>query len=601
MTEKDSGDPVCAAEQSLGWPGFDFGFTGIEWESLSNFIDFKFSIRDESFFRIPYKHGFVGAPQSFEVFHGEWGPPVRTTTVIDWEAYCAWLIICDLLLTLAWLRIVNDIPRPLRLRHVSTTFRFSMGMIYGFLRMSLIFYLFRAKPKAIYQYIAVISFFLLSVSGLIGLLFQEGPFKNLRANSVQVYNWENPHNPFLAVTIHTKMVIRRLEYRVWGVIQVFAKSRRHVVTYLRKLLGFELAPAEPTLSDVFDLGLRKVSRLRNFAHSLLSDRERAMPSDLRKRSESGYRDGEKSRLLNISSIERPGEHISSIKSAFNDKIVHEKEKTKRAIVRSSSFERVDELPEPSRSSQSESDWSLEKFAESFSADEITLLGPGKVKIKVSKEKWNESLLYWAMPSLQEYFSAADGFESFSRPDFDMSKSQYKNGIRHEFFRRSRKRIGQRFRRKSGWTAFQDFVSISEGLYSESKRNADLCEEYSEKAEKWSPPIRGTVVMRKDGAIYSINPSFPNVREIVSILKKSSNASEQQVIIELVGREIICKSSTKVMFMFSTYHHFGIHLNLAQRKTLLWLMNTLNDMNPKEKDLRQFRTSNFAHPRNYRKM
>ena len=62
--------------------------------------------------------------------------------------------------------------------------------------------------------------------------------------------------------------------------------------------------------------------------------------------------------------------------------------------------------------------------------------------------------------------------------------------------------------------------------------------------------------------------------------------------ELLGRKVVCKSKSKVIYMYAEFRRFGMELTKQQRKTLLWLMNQLND-NIHETNLRSFRAQSFV--------
>mmetsp|Transcript_35636 Transcript_35636/g.44163 ORF Transcript_35636/g.44163 Transcript_35636/m.44163 type:complete len:610 (-) Transcript_35636:53-1882(-) len=571
---------------------------------------FTFSLKTGTWIRYPYRHGFIGPPQPFEVSHGEWGPPINKTSVIDWEPYCAWLILCDLLLTVTWLKVTYEVPKNVRLKWFSSTFRFSIGNVYGFLRMSLIIYLFRGKPKAIYQYIAVISFVFLCFGGLIALLFEEGPFKSMRPNSVGVYEWENPLNPCAVMPAYGADLWRRFEYRIWGLIQDFTKSRRRVVKRMRSWSGFELAPAETTISDMFDIGLNNMNRFKDFACHLVHDGEKenlnseSVPDHQPKKNQDSQSYCLRPPISPLRNLNMSSRVSKSQQQPNVDLPEQEFESAPKAYGRRRSLEAADELPQPKSFVPTESEWSLEKFAESFTSDEITLIGPAKVKIKVSKEKWNEALLYWAMPSLNEYFSKAIGYESFSKPQtFRNNRLQYLDLHRPKSINRSeRKRFSPRSPSKKKqqsnprlghWSALEDFVDTSQREFGEDYDDMGSDDE-GYQSYVWSPPVRGTITIRTDGVIFSINPSPPSIREVLKLVNnKNAQTSPRHVVVELIGRRVVCKYETRMMFMFAEYRAYGLRLNLAQRKTLLWLMNVLNKMNPKEKNLRCFRAPNFS--------
>lgn len=251
-----------------------------------------------------------------------------------------------------------------------------------------------------------------------------------------------------------------------------------------------------------------------------------------------------------------------------------------------------------------SKWSIEEANILQSgANEIVLLGPGNMEIAVSQEKWNESILYWAKPTLEKYFSTYVQPKTSPRRQTETDRQKMSEGTDKKSPTKGRNRVNSSEILPTPWSPKRLSPSSAarrsalSGLVPVSPfEDLDMSDDEEDQNESgWSPPIRGTVTLRGDGTILSISPAPPNIRVIVkqSLLSKVAKPeSSRSAMVELLGRKVVCKSKAKVIYMYAEYRKFGMRLTPRQRKTILWLLNQLNG-GMAEPSLRAFRSQSFV--------
>jgi hypothetical protein len=108
-------------------------------------------------------------------------------------------------------------------------------------------------------------------------------------------------------------------------------------------------------------------------------------------------------------------------------------------------------------------------------------------------------------------------------------------------------------------------------------------------------VRGLMSLRGDGILLTINPVQPNLRMVVmtGLQSQSEPAPMRQTIVELVGRHVRCQSGHKVFYMYAEFQKYNMKLNLKQRTTMLWLLNTLNGVTNGVVELRAYRCAPFT--------
>jgi len=269
------------------------------------------------------------------------------------------------------------------------------------------------------------------------------------------------------------------------------------------------------------------------------------------------------------------------------------------------------------------------FAPPLRSSGVLIVGSPKFHLHVPERKWNEGILFWAKPSLQKYFESKYGGIPTGklnsprfRPHFAEAKrsvgfissispkkeqSSEKRFIRaHAITDKvpSKHRSGN-FKPRSGslsasfapsWSALDSFIYRGDSDLDEDDDDEQFGHDEDFSSSTDVRPVRGTVLIRGDGVLLSINPSPPNVHEIFAIAKKNkkcSNGEEdsKEYLAELVGRTIKCRTGPKTMYTYAEYASFGLGLTPPTKITLLWLLRRLNgDLNIE--NLRFLRTSNF---------
>ncbi|GBG26201.1 Hypothetical Protein FCC1311_024222 [Hondaea fermentalgiana] len=184
---------------------------------------------------------------------------------------------------------------------------------------------------------------------------------------------------------------------------------------------------------------------------------------------------------------------------------------------------------------------------------VVLVGPANVRINVSQSKWNESLLFWAMPSIAAYFSQKVN-ASLAR---DGSENNRNGG-------------------SPSWSAVDAFVNRSSPSVASEDSDSDGDDDFGESGV-YGRPVRGTVQLRGDGTLLAITTAPPCIRSIYKVARNNEGQPPEtrEFVVELVGRRVRCKSGRKVIYTYAEYRSFGIHLTQAPSATLLWLLNKLN--------------------------
>ena len=147
----------------------------------------------------PFKLG----PFAEEPYHvTAWAPPASLfwtqELFVDVEVYSLILLACDLLLTLAWHYATKYVVtrRQIRLRFLSPSVRFTFGVIFGAVRLWLISHL---RPTPLYYFLSRLCFFVYLMLGLSALVFDDGPWRNVRPNARSALNRDSILNPYGAL------------------------------------------------------------------------------------------------------------------------------------------------------------------------------------------------------------------------------------------------------------------------------------------------------------------------------------------------------------------------------------------------------------------
>jgi hypothetical protein len=154
----------------------------------------------ESLWWLPSLRPFHLGPFSQEPYHTTawaspsslfWSPDIP----VDVEVYSIVLLACDLLLTLAWHFATKYVVtrRQFRIRYLSPSVRFTGGVIFGAARLYAISHL---RPTALYLFLARLCFFVYLFLGLSALVFDDGPWRNVRPNAKSALNRDSILNPY---------------------------------------------------------------------------------------------------------------------------------------------------------------------------------------------------------------------------------------------------------------------------------------------------------------------------------------------------------------------------------------------------------------------
>mmetsp|Transcript_13863 Transcript_13863/g.30146 ORF Transcript_13863/g.30146 Transcript_13863/m.30146 type:complete len:591 (-) Transcript_13863:2143-3915(-) len=556
-----------------------------------------------------YNIGPIGVPQPFETLHGEWGPPIGKSSDIDWELYSVVLICCDTILTMGWHMIAGSVLRAVRVKWMSPTFRVSLGYIFGSVRLSMVIYFFRARPDAAYTYLHSISFLLHFSLVLVALLFGDGPWGHLRPNRVGVFEQDNMFNVYAKLQSLWVGFSHDVEYYFWGMLQYFVKAFPRG-SMLLGLLSIRLDPGSQKRFRIpsppqkvgrrkslsVDTGIEPVVSLKTDSPSSWSDDGVYFLSDDDTDSDSDV-DGE-------DRVPAPPPHPSLFLSNPRGPTV---------VIR-----------DPAVGGKGER-WFLEKSATALASREVVLVGPGKFNLRVSKTKWNESILFWVKPTLLNYFSrkipasqvvSSPSLKPQSKPPqrslspprppqyrtMEAKREPTIDGeIEMGMFLPDHKTlqggVSSTLEKVSspkksplgGWSALDEFVSRSAEL----DDSDDEDEQFSGMRGFLGIPIRGTVLIRGDGVLLSISAAAPNIRNIVEIATREFEGPLElrEVVVELIGRRVSCNSGKRVVYTYAEYTQFGMTLRNEQKSCLLWLLNKLND-NAKVPFLRTYRNPNY---------
>lgn len=463
---------------------------------------------------IGYNKAFIGLPQPFHYIIGEYGPPLSRTAEVDWKFFSFALTIADILITIALCHLIRTWPEHLRLVSVSSTLRFTVGIIYGCWRCSLIIYLFRTVPNAFYIYFALGNFVLYTYLGLIALLFKRGIGKYLRSGKHGVYRWETKNNPMFLLTQSFQIALKRIEYKLLHSVQALC------------YFGFE-KKKEITRKELRFFGLK-------------------------------FR-------------------ISEILKRSDDK-----------------------------------------------ENQIILTGPGYVKITTSVMKWNEAILFCSQENMIEHFDCNYiDIEKKSRRNAENSRNRTRRSSVSSYIYRSETQkficlddsmnknqpsLGKLKRRKRANSANSRLMSRESDIYARDIFGTSWLNAFSDsfKDEDLGGPAniklhRCLVKVCLNGLIYSIDCSkpLPDIKQVLNIstrkrrsktrskYEKAKSSEKYFSCIEIVGKQEECLSGNKLFFFYSDFRRLKLTLNAVQKKTVLWLLNSLN--NTSEKQLSVFKT------------
>lgn len=132
-----------------------------------------------------------------------WGPPIKHhfisknwVEIVDVQSYSIMLIVCDVLLISLWhystTRLISSSNSLFRLKRISPSVRFSIGLLFGVIRLWTIGHLF---PSPLYSLMARFCFVLALIFALSALVFDDGPWKALRSNSLSIGDEDSILNP----------------------------------------------------------------------------------------------------------------------------------------------------------------------------------------------------------------------------------------------------------------------------------------------------------------------------------------------------------------------------------------------------------------------
>lgn len=132
--------------------------------------------------------------------------------VVDVEAYSLVLLVCDLVLSAAWhvctkhVVVAEQERSQIRLRHLSPSVRFTFGVLFGLARLWAIAHL---QPTPLYFFLARLCFLGYLVLGLAALVFNDGPWRNVRPNDLATLNRDSILNPY--ATINKALSLTKLQ------------------------------------------------------------------------------------------------------------------------------------------------------------------------------------------------------------------------------------------------------------------------------------------------------------------------------------------------------------------------------------------------------
>jgi len=75
-------------------------------------------------------------------------------------------------------------------------------------------------------------------------------------------------------------------------------------------------------------------------------------------------------------------------------------------------------------------------------------------------------------------------------------------------------------------------------------------------------------------LVSISTTPPNIKKVLKFAL-AWKQQQNQILIELIGRKIKCKTGTKIIYNYADYRSLGMRLPKKPKVTLSWLLNTLN--------------------------
>jgi len=329
----------------------------------------------------------------------------------------------------------------------------------------------------------------------------------------------NRLNPFKAIPVILTSIRTRWEYLWWGFV--------HRVSMLPGMRRVHI-----TLAPAIDSGIEKIHKSMKQAFRTLSPTNKKSGS-----------------FFQSSRPRRP--------TPFPSDLVADIDETETLVLLSPTLH----VPTPSK---------------------VTVVGPGKLELRVSQSKWNESVLFWAKPSIDAYFAKSPKPISPGKPSSPQSSLRLKR-IDPPYVLS----LSESSTAGVVWGGgFDDYVTNGK-----EEMNDDVDEEFED--GDVSSPTRATINIRGDGVLLGVTPAVPIVRDIVSVSCQNDSLDKQETkefVVELLGRRMICTSGTKVVYTYGEYRRiFRERLPSPVKATLLWLLNKLNG-NIKETNLRALRSS-----------
>lgn len=133
---------------------------------------------------------------------------------IDQE-YSVVMLACDVFMTLAWhfttKHVVGRRGGQFRLKYLSPSVRFTLGVLFGALRLWGIAHL---HPTPLYSFLSRFCFFVYLILGLSALVFDDGPWRGVRPNAKSALDSDSLLNPYATInkalnTSVTKLTLAR--------------------------------------------------------------------------------------------------------------------------------------------------------------------------------------------------------------------------------------------------------------------------------------------------------------------------------------------------------------------------------------------------------
>lgn len=261
-------------------------------------------------------------------------------------------------------------------------------------------YLFRNKPEAVYQYIAIASYLVHTYLAVIALIFKVGPWEKFRGSTKEVYTWETDFNPMYLLTLKVKTYYRNTEYWLLHHLQT--------LTQYNSVKKNRTNGRKRSYSSNHSRQSRHRSRSRSRSKSWNS-----------KASTKTTREGRQGffhlfhfdwKIFKISSdfeFELPKlpnlPKLEQLKDRFARASSHASLSSLRRSMTDSNKDKGSEvgsllIPQ----TRFMSNQSLRKPRPRLNS-EITIEGPGPVRIRTSTLKWNEAMLFGSTATLRSHF------------------------------------------------------------------------------------------------------------------------------------------------------------------------------------------------------